>query len=275
MPSKRQRRSGKRLRKAKSPRKKLPEIITELINQSDIILEILDSRFINETRNKEIEEIIKKNNKLIIYVLNKVDLIEKRKIYELELEHLKPRVLISAIRRWGGRELRRKIKSLAKTFKKEKVVVGIIGYPNTGKSSVINLLIGKNSAKTAIIAGFTKGIQKLRLSKGVVLLDSPGVIPNKEYSNVDQRKMTKNAMIGARDYNKIKEPELVIDSLLEKYKLSFEKYYNLKAEDGDDLIEQIGKKKHLLKKGGLADTDRIARLILKHWQEGKIKVILE
>jgi len=110
---------------------------------------------------------------------------------------LSPKVFVSCKSRTGISELRDKIKQEAKKIEKEgRVYVGVVGYPNTGKSSLINLLIGKMSAKTGADAGFTKGIQKLRLSEGICLLDSPGVIPTDKYSMINNEKIAQQVKVG-------------------------------------------------------------------------------
>jgi len=58
----------------------------------------------------------------------------------------------------------------------------LIGYPNTGKSSVINMITRRGVAKTAKQAGFTKGMQKIRMDDKILILDTPGVIPVSKYS---------------------------------------------------------------------------------------------
>ena len=187
------RRTG-RIAKIRKQRQKYPSIAEKILEDSDIILEILDARFIEDTRNLELEEEIKKKNKQLIYVINKSDLLKKKT--KAKLENLKPNALISCKNRTGTKNLRELIKRLAKSIKKpegqfEKIIVGVLGYPNTGKSSLINLLIGKASAGVGSDAGFTRGIQKLRLSDEILLLDSPGVIPEKEYSSSEQEKIAK------------------------------------------------------------------------------------
>jgi ribosome biogenesis GTPase A len=173
------RRTGniKNIRKQK---KKYPDIAEKIIGNSEIIIEVLDARFVEDTRNLEVEERIKKANKKLIYVINKSDLLKKKD--KTKVEKLKPNALVSCKDRTGIKNLRELIKRESKGIKKsddkfDKVTVGILGYPNTGKSSLINLLIGKSSAGVGSDAGFTKGLQKLKLSEEVLLLDSPGVIP--------------------------------------------------------------------------------------------------
>jgi len=276
MTTKRQIRSTKVLKKRTAQKQKFPDLLDQIVESSNIVLQILDARFIDETRNKEIEKQILKKKKQILYVLNKSDLIDKNKIKKSTLEEIKPYIFLSAIKREGGKDLRNKIKAFAKKVelknKMDKISVGVIGYPNTGKSSIINLLIGKTSARVGAKAGFTKGIQKLRLSSEIVLLDSPGVIPKEEYSTSDSLKRSRNTMVGARDYYDVKDPEMVVAQILKSHKKSVEDYYQFKFEDDEEFLEKLGLKKNILKKGGEVNTDQVARRIIKDWQEGKIRV---
>ena len=249
-----------------------PEIARQVILQSDIILEILDSRFWQETRNLEFEEEIKQLGKKIIFILNKSDLVDRKKLTR-EIGSLYPRVLVSCKERKGSFELREKIKIEAKKIGKEKVYIGIIGYPNTGKSSVINILIGRRSAKVASEPGFTKGMQKVKLTENIFLFDTPGVIPSYENSNINKRDLVKHALINVRSWDKVKEPEMIIYNLIKQYPGMFEKFYNVQSnEDSEILIEKLGRKKHILRKGGVVDSDRTARMMLRDFQEGRIRV---
>jgi len=259
-------------------KEEFPEVVKELIESSDIILVILDARFIKETRDKELEEQIKKRGKKIIFVLNKSDLIEKGKLDKNELSELYPYVFMSSKTRKGSKDLRNRIKIESKKIEKTvnsigKTTVGVIGYPNTGKSSVINTLIGKHSAGTASEAGYTKGIQKLKLGPDIFLIDSPGIIPQREYSTVDGEKMSKHAKVGGRSYSQVKEPAFVIGMIMKDYKGLLEKHYNIEANGNSEiLIEELGKRRGFLNKGGEIDEDKTARFILREWQEGKIKI---
>lgn len=263
-------------------RKEFPELVREFVEKADIILEVLDSKFPKETRNLEMEHIIKGYGKKLIYILNKTDLVnpkELKKTLELELLDLKPFVLVSCQTRRGSGELRDRIKIEAKSLAKDKkykegwdrdVIVAVIGYPNTGKSSVINLLVGRSSAKTAREAGFTKGVQKIRLAEGIVLLDTPGVI--RENETTEEYGKMKLARIGVKTFDKVKDPEIVVQQLMKEYPGVVEKFYNIPAEgDSDSLIEEIGKRNNFLVKGGQVDINRSAKLIIKDWQDGKIR----
>ena len=260
-------------------RKKYPDVVTEILKISDIILEVLDARFIEDTRNIELEEEVKKKGKKLIYVLNKCDLVDvPKKRLEMKELGLYPYVFISCTTRKGAKELRTKLKIEAKRVvlpheEMRRFQVGIIGYPNTGKSSLINFLTGSGAARVGAEAGFTKGMQKIRLTAEILILDTPGVIPAKDYSHQKQEMISQHAKISARDANKVKRPDVVIQTIMNEYGPIIEEYYGVKVNgDGDLLIEEIGRKKNLLKKGGIVDEDRTAREILKDWQEGRIRV---
>lgn len=261
-------------------RQKFPALLLKIVDISDIVLQILDARYINEMRNEVMEELIKKKGKKIIYVFNKSDMVDVAKVKKNTLlKELRPYVFTSALKREGGKELRMKIKYMAKLVKKDidskysRVQVGVIGYPNAGKSSIINLLVGKTSAATGAQAGFTKGIQKLSLTKNILLLDSPGVIPDRTYSQGDIDKTSLHVKVGARDWHKVKEPDMIVFSIFRDYPEAFRKFYNLDRRDSaEDLIEKIGIERNVLKKGGEVDSDGAARLILKDWQDNKIKI---
>jgi len=264
--------------KLDTERAKYPALAEKIVQMSDIILEVLDARFIQETRNIELEEMITKLGKKIIYVFNKSDLVDIKRMKAKEIISLSPKVFVSAITKKGGKELRNKIKITSYRIENpvdtqlKKVTVGIIGYPNTGKSSLINLLVGKPAAGIGADAGFTHGIQKVNLTSTIVLLDSPGVIPKREYSPSNLTAISKHTKVGARSYSQVKNPTIVVSDIAKEFPKVFDNFYDIDSEgDSEILVEKLGRKKGILKKGNEVDEDRTARLILKDWQEGRIR----
>lgn len=289
--TKKQIRGEKSLKKISKNKEKFPEIAKKVIDSSDILLEIIDARFPEETRNLEAEEQIKKKNKKIIYLINKIDLISRETKDKIEFP--KPYVLFSCKEYKGSQKARERIKEYSKNILKEKqlkksgenktvkenttekITVGVLGYPNTGKSSVINLLTGKKAAKTAAEAGLTKNIQKVKLTKNIFLFDTPGVISKEEYSSSISKKTSQQTKIGARSIGKTKDPELAIAEILKEFKTKILKHYNLEEydfSDPEEFLETLGRKKSILKPGNKVDTDKTARLVLKEWQQGEIKI---
>jgi len=242
--------------------------VSQVIKNSDIVLCVLDARYISETRNLYIEEKMKEMNKKIIYVVNKTDLVMK--LDQKELDKFSPSILVSCRTRKGASELRTRIKIIAKQLEKEPpIYIGVVGYPNTGKSSVINLILGrKEVAKTSSVSGFTRGVQLLKFSEGIYLFDSPGVIPATERFT----DLVKLAKIGVKTFDRTENPDLFVHELMKQHPNLFEKFYKIDAEgDSEKLIEELGRKKGIFQKKGEIDADRVARMILRDWQSGKIK----
>ena len=233
--------------------------MNSVIEESDVILEVVDARAVNESRNAEIESKLARKGKKLIIVMNKSDLIDGD-INRYKNIMPKNSVFVSARDRLGTSILKRKI---LEAVRGESARVGVLGYPNTGKSSVINALAGRSKASTSSQSGFTKGLQYVRAGK-LKLIDTPGVIPFKEGDDFKQ------ALIGAKDFNKIKEPDVVAMRFLEVKKDEILSFYGVEDDgrDAEDLLEAIAIKKNLLIKGGQPDLANAARRIIKDWQRG-------
>ena len=237
------------------------DAVNKVIEQSDVIIEVLDARFIDDTRNLEVEEKVKAAGKKVVIAINKSDLISKKSINPGK------GVYISSTRDWGLGELRRAIASALGSEKKEKTIIGVVGYPNVGKSSLINALTEKESALTSPQSGFTRGMQLIKMKEGVYLLDTPGVIP---YLEKDRKK---HALTSTTDFSKIKNPELAALELIEKFPNEIKRHYQVEGKDEDEILEAIARRLGKLKKGGLLDTINTARKILMDWQIGKIRLL--
>ncbi len=250
-----------------------PKITQEVIKISDIVLEVLDARFIEKTRNKLVEQEIKNLNKILVYIINKVDLVDIDKLKKEMPPDVSPYVLVSCKERIGKRNLIEKIKIEVKRLKmSRKAHVGIIGYPNTGKSSLINFITGRSSAKTSAESGYTKGMQKIRINKEISLLDTPGVIPEGENSSLNRQDLVKHAEISVKTYDKVKNPEFIVASLMKANPELIESFYDIDAKgNAEILLEKLGRQKHFLLKRNEIDIDRTARLIIKDWQKGSIR----
>ncbi len=239
------------------------------VDESDIVIEILDARFPDLTRNSELEEFILRKRKKLLFVLNKTDLITKKTAerHKEQLARQGPCVFISAKEKQGTAILRNEIKRLAG---KRRSLVAIIGYPNTGKSSILNVLTGRKTAQTSSQAGYTRGRQRVKLDDQIYLYDSPGVIP------FAKRDDTELALVGAKSPNQLKDLEGPAMGILRHMKTqnpsSWEENFGFDAADETEMLEKIAIDKKKLLKGGKPDTENTAQKIIQDWQSGKIRV---
>lgn len=238
------------------------DLVNKVIIASDIILLVGDARMPEESLNREVFDKVMRAKKKLIYILNKCDLIKKE-----EQTYKNPWVpfiiYVSASKHFNTLALYKKIKEVSHG---KEAVIGVLGYPNTGKSSIINALRGRKSAPTSSQAGFTKGVQKICLSKELLLLDSPGVIPYKESDE------SKHALIAAKNPHTLQDPEYAVSELLEQNPGMVEKFYKVPvSEDFEQTLEIIALKKNIFLKGRKPDTKRTAFVILTDWQKGRIR----
>ncbi|MBN2141798.1 50S ribosome-binding GTPase [Candidatus Woesearchaeota archaeon] len=239
------------------------DAVNKVIEEADIILEIVDARRVDETRNLEIEEKVAREGKVLVYVLNKCDLCDQKEL-EARKKELDPCVFVSAKDYHGIKMLQEKIIIEGKRLGLDRPKVGVVGYPNMGKSSVINALNGTGKARTSSESGFTKGKQYVTARK-FLLIDTPGVIPYGEKDEV------KGAITGFE--TKTKDPEGTVLKIMDKYPGILERHY--RTEEDEDLevsLENIARKLNILKKGGAPDTRRASERILKDLREGKIRI---
>ncbi|MEM4336980.1 MAG: GTPase [Candidatus Woesearchaeota archaeon] len=248
-------------------------IVNEVIRQSDIILEVVDARFPLDSRNDELEKKVKNAGKDFIIVLNKCDLVSKEKLDKIKKE-IPNVVFVSSKEKFGTTILRKKITSIARKKLKHKklkeyIKVGVVGYPNTGKSSLINILKHRAAAPTSSQAGFTRGKQLVKIGKKIMLVDTPGVL---QYKENDEQKL---ALLNAISASQLKEPDIaateIIKKFIEENPSALERFYGIEMKnDAYETLEEIAKKMRKFKKKGELDIDYVSRKVVDDWQKGKI-----
>eukprot|EP01054_Gregarina_sp_Poly1_P009950 Gregarina_sp_Poly_1__9949@NODE_657_length_6915_cov_53_288989_g499_i0_p3_GENE_NODE_657_length_6915_cov_53_288989_g499_i0NODE_657_length_6915_cov_53_288989_g499_i0_p3_ORF_typecomplete_len476_score40_83MMR_HSR1/PF01926_23/8_5MMR_HSR1/PF01926_23/1_3e14FeoB_N/PF02421_18/0_016FeoB_N/PF02421_18/8_4e11RsgA_GTPase/PF03193_16/0_19RsgA_GTPase/PF03193_16/3_5e08GTP_EFTU/PF00009_27/0_00083GTP_EFTU/PF00009_27/0_065IIGP/PF05049_13/4_6e02IIGP/PF05049_13/0_0012MnmE_helical/PF12631_7/0_00024Dynamin_N/PF00350_23/7_ len=152
------------------------------------------------------------------------------------------------------------------------IVVAVIGMPNVGKSSVINSLCrNSNKVHTGNIAGITTSVSKIRLSKHIELLDTPGVIIDggETSSAAILRGCVKNFTDEAAEdaVNILRSLPSVSQQMVSLYGLDIE---DVRAEPVTSFLSSIANKKKLLKKGGFRDIKSAARLVIGDWHRGRL-----
>lgn len=251
-------------------------IYTELhkvIDSSDVLCQIVDLRDPMGTRSTYVENFVKTNcpHKHIVIILNKCDLVPTwvtskwinyfNKLYPTIAFHA------SITNPFGKPALFQILRQFDVLHKDKKhISVGFIGYPNVGKSSVINTLKKRACCKAAPIPGETRIWQYVTLTKRIYLIDCPGVVYDAGESDTDK------VLKGVLRCEKIEDPTEHISGILQKVKKAdLQKLYGVMDwKDHEDFVGQIAVKYGKLLKGGDPDLKSMSKIILMDWQRGKI-----
>jgi nuclear GTP-binding protein len=150
---------------------------------------------------------------------------------------------------------------------RKQISVGFIGYPNTGKSSIINTLRKKAVCKTAPIPGETKIWQYITLTRRIYLIDCPGIVPpNPNDSDVEL------LLRGVVRVENVENPSQYVSTMLDLcQKRHIERTYSIASwKNEDDFLEILARKSGRLLKGGEPDFDGVAKMVLNDFLRGRI-----
>uniref|UniRef100_A0A4W5MKP9 Nucleolar GTP-binding protein 2 n=1 Tax=Hucho hucho TaxID=62062 RepID=A0A4W5MKP9_9TELE len=246
----------------------------KVIDSSDVIIQVLDARDPMGTRSQSIETYMRKEKpwKHLIFVLNKCDLIPtwvtKRWVAVLSAEYPTLAFHASLTNSFGKGSLIQLLRHppLHTDQTKLPIFVGFIGYPNVGKSSVINTLRSKKVCNVAPLAGETKVWQYITLMRRIFLIDCPGVVYPSEDSESDI------VLKGVVQVEKIRNPEEHIPAVLERAKPEYiQKTYRIPTwSSPEDFLEKLAMRMGKLLKGGEPDLPCVSKMVLNDWQRGRI-----
>lgn len=265
---------------------KTRRLIKESLPMVDAVTELLDARIPYSSRNPELDELTQKKPRIVL--LNKCDMADDN-ITRQWVEYFKSKGQYAlpvdcrtgkGLNKYG--ELVREV--LKDTIKKNEdrgmpgkaLRMMVVGIPNTGKSSFINRMAGKNRAKVADKPGVTRQNQWFAIGSGIELLDTPGVLwPKFDDPKVGDRL----AFIGSVK-NDVLDSELMavrlIEVLVDGYEDKLTGRYKLKNIPDVhsvmpwEILEEIGRERGMLIKGGEVNTERASNMLLEEYRSGKM-----
>lgn len=262
--------------------------IKENLKLVDVVIELLDARIPFSSRNPDLDEIISGKEKVVL--LNKADLADK-KITNQWIKYYKENGIEALeIDSISGKGLN-KVYAMCKEAVKEKIermekkgVVGrplramVTGIPNVGKSSFINKIGGKTTARTGDKPGVTRSKQWIKVNKDFELQDTPGVLwPKFDDEKVAQRlaftRAIKDEILDIEElaFYFVKHIQETNPSIIEeRYKVL------INLEEPYETMISIGRKRGCIVSGGGVDTVRVSNIILDEYRTGVLgKISLE
>jgi len=262
--------------------------IAEVLPLIDAVAEVVDARIPLSSQNPDILSIV--GNKPRLILLNKCDMADPV-VTEKWINYFKNQGIIAiSVDCKSGKGLnqfKQSVKDLlADTLIKyaQKGLVGkplrvmVVGIPNVGKSSFINKIAGGNKAKVENRPGVTRGNQWFTIDKQLELLDTPGVL----WPKFDDVAVGEKLAFTGAIKDKVVDVELLAVRLLEILAVDYRELLTLRYKNLDfdvepyELLEQIGKSRGMVIKGGEVDTERAANMLLEEFRNCKIgKISLE
>lgn len=261
---------------------KTKRLIIEHLKAVDVAAELLDARIPLSSANPMVEELL--SGKPRIVILNKADLADPEMTKAWESYYKRKGVAAVSMSCGNGKDKKkflRLIKEAAgpmlekwkrRGLKTRSARIMILGIPNVGKSTLINFISGTAAARTANTPGHTRGKQWVRLSQGLDLLDTPGVLWPKFEDQVAALRLAATGAIAGDVFDAdTVVPELMRvlartapDALREKYGIEDA------AADSQILLAQAGKRRGCILPGGAIDYARVQTMILNDFRSGKL-----
>lgn len=268
--------------------KKTRELIAKNLSLVDIVYELIDARIPISSRNPVIDDIL--GNKPRVIIMNKSDLAseEGNRIWEnfFQKKNLNA-VCIDALTGKGIDRLVSITKALyvekKEKFEKRGIInrpirIMILGIPNVGKSTLINTLARKKSAKTGDKPGITKSNQWIKTKFNLDLLDTPGIL----WPKFEDKKVGLHLAFTGAIKDEILDIETLalklVETLVKNFPNLLNSRYNIDIENKSplEIMEEIGKKRGALIKGGEIDYTKTSSIILDEFRKGIIgRITLE
>ncbi len=253
---------------------KAMRMMEEAVPLADGIIYVLDARCPASSFNRKLLKM--SGSKPVLYVLNKADLADERADALMKIIGGNA-VKINAANANSKRDITAAIEKLVAEKRERNLAKGynktfrfmVVGVPNTGKSTVINLLAGSKRTVTGDKAGVTRGKQWIRLD-GYELLDTPGTMP----PSFDNQSLALHlAYVGSINDDILDLDDIALEllgELYEKYPGRLEERYGITGGTKLEMLDCVCKRRGLVLRGGEYDYERAERAVIDDFRKGRL-----
>lgn len=247
---------------------------------NDMVIEVIDARIPEASKNPMLNQIIKQRQKPHLKVLNKSDIADP-KVTEQWLRFFNAEKNTSALAISSkSKKDKNKIKEAALKLVPHRgtsikpLRAMIIGVPNVGKSTLINMLSERKIAKTGDVPAVTQMQQRILVADDFIITDTPGMMWPKIEDEVQGYYLAASNTIGINAYDEIETALFLLDNLKENYKQALQDRYQLEniecEKKSEILLEVIALNKKLLSKGNQVDLLKAAITLIQDYRHQKL-----
>lgn len=254
--------------------------ISEKLNLIDIVYEVIDARMPISSKIVDIDKLL--GNKKRILIMAKYDICDQKETNRFIDYYQKLGYTVVPVNLKNNNDTKKIIeisqnilkeenqKRIEKGLKPRSIRALIIGVPNVGKSTLINRLAGKNKAGVGNKPGFTKQLTWIRVNKEIELLDTPGILWPKLDNQENAHILASLSSIKEEILNTMDLSYFILEKMMRLYPKNLEKRYGIKKLDEDimETYDKIAKKVGALTKGGIADYEKVATIIIRDLKNG-------
>ena len=248
----------------------------------DIVVEVVDARIPLASINPDIQEYIKDKTKIV--VLNKADLADENETKNWVKKYNSQGITAVEVEASNGKNIQAVINKIKEEYEKIKekyilkgrigkaIRVMVIGIPNVGKSTFINSLAKRNTAKVGNKPGVTKQKQWIKIDNNIEIMDTPGMLwprlDNQEYA----MHLAFCGTIGEKSIDNEEIAYYLLEYLIKNYPNRIEERYNIKIENKEtmEILEEIARKRGAIVSGGNINMQKISDIILNEFRSGKL-----